>query len=110
MTEETNDYNELAFGTQFKEDLNQIRYEHEKKNKNDYELKKEKNLDQYLKDTTPVNPTRSQIALEMIQNIVPPKISEKPFKGHVFGLNPVKEKLARRCYCPKSRKYSIRCK
>merc|ERR1711916_334681 len=95
MTAETNDYNdELAFGTQFKEDLDQISYEHEKQRiKNDYELKKEKNLDQYLKDTTPVNPTRSQIALEMIKDIVPPKISDEPFKGHVFGLNPVKEKL-----------------
>lgn len=95
MTAETNnDDDELAFGTQFGEELYKIRDDHKKKLiKNDYELKKEKNLDQYLKDTTPVNPTRSQRALKMIQDIVPPRISKEPFKGHVFGLNPVKEKL-----------------
>lgn len=96
MTAETDDYNdnELAFGTQFKKALNKISDDHEEQRiKNDYEFKKEKNLDQYLKDTTPVNPTRSQIASKMIQDILPPKISDEPFKGHVFGLNPVKEKL-----------------
>ena len=96
MTAETDDYNdnELAFGTQFKKALNKISDDHEEQRiKNDYEFKKEKNLDQYLKDTTPVNPTRSQRALKMIQDIVPPEISKEPFQGHVFGLDPVKEKL-----------------